>query len=53
MSALMHLLIALSNMAKENFQAQIEECQLADRISDFVEQYSKTNNTGYLYINKK
>lgn len=39
-SVLMHLLICLSYMSKENFQQQIDKCQFVERISDFVEYYS-------------
>jgi len=42
-SVLMHLLIALSYLSKENFSQQIEECQFVDRISEFVESYSQIN----------
>jgi hypothetical protein len=39
-SVLMHILIALSYMSKEQFQQQMEECNFVDRISEFVEYYS-------------
>ena len=38
---LMHLLICLSYLSKERFSKQIEEVGFADRISEFVEWYSK------------
>jgi hypothetical protein len=44
-SVLMHLLIALSYLSKENFSQQIEECQFVDRISEFVEHYSQINTS--------
>ena len=47
-SVLMHLLIALSYLSKENFTQQIEECQFVDRISEFVEHYSQINTSGNL-----
>ena len=40
-SVLMHLLICLSYLSKERFSKQIEEVGFADRISEFVEWYSK------------
>jgi hypothetical protein len=39
-SVLMHILISLSYMSKENFQKQMEACNFVDKISDFVEEYS-------------
>lgn len=40
-SVLMHLLIALSYLNKEKFAKLGEECGFADKISEFVEYYSK------------
>lgn len=45
-SVLMHTLIALSYLSKENFQHQMEECNFVDRISEFVEYYSQINTAG-------
>ena len=45
-SVLMHILIALSYLSKDNFSRQIEECNFVDRISEFVEHYSKIRTTG-------
>lgn len=45
-SVLMHLLICLSYLSKENFSQQIEHCNFVDRISEFVEQYSQINTSG-------
>jgi len=49
-SVLMHILICLSYLAKENFTHQIEECQFVDRISEFVEQYSQRNTAGESFV---
>ncbi|CAD8059495.1 unnamed protein product [Paramecium sonneborni] len=48
-SVLMHILICLSYLSKENFANQMEECRFIDRISEFVEYYSVIN-TG---VNRK
>ena len=42
-SVLMHTLICLAYLSKERFSAQVEESQFADRISEFVEQFSQNN----------
>ncbi|KAM3135807.1 hypothetical protein pb186bvf_012060 [Paramecium bursaria] len=42
-SVLMHILICLSYMSKDNFSHQMEECRFVDRISEFVEYYSVIN----------
>ena len=43
-SVLMHILICLSYLSKEEyFKAQKENCNFVDRISDFVEYYSQIN----------
>eukprot|EP01017_Pseudomicrothorax_dubius_P004052 TRINITY_DN1072_c0_g2_i4.p1 TRINITY_DN1072_c0_g2~~TRINITY_DN1072_c0_g2_i4.p1 ORF type:complete len:471 (-),score=150.25 TRINITY_DN1072_c0_g2_i4:91-1503(-) len=54
-SVLMHILICLSYLSKDNFSSQIEECQFVDRISDFVEYYSQINTADNeaLEIDKK
>lgn len=54
-SVLMHLLIALSYLSKDNFSRQIEECGFVDKISEFVEFYSqiKTTDNEALEIDKK
>ena len=50
-SVLMHLLICLSYLSKENFSQQIEYCNFVDRISEFVEQYSQINTAGLTKLN--
>lgn len=50
-SVLMHLLICLSYLSKENFSQQIEACNFVDRISDFVEHYSQINTAGSIIKN--
>ena len=47
-SVLMHVLICLSYLTKESFSQQMEECQLVDKISDFVEYYSQINTSSFL-----
>lgn len=43
-SVLMHILICLSYLSKEEyFKVQKEKCKFVDRISDFVEYYSQIN----------
>lgn len=42
-SVLMHVLIALSYLSREMFHKEMAECNFEDRISTFVEQYSKIN----------
>ena len=42
-SVLMHILISMSYLSREEFQKQIDECQFVDKISDFVEYYSQIN----------
>jgi len=42
-SVLMHILIALSYLSRENFTQEMRECQFEDRISTFVESYSQIN----------
>lgn len=49
-SVLMHLLICLSYLSKENFSQQIETCNFVDRISEFVEHYSQINTAGFIFI---
>ena len=39
-SVLMHILICLSYLSKENFTRQMEQCNFVERISEFVEFYS-------------
>jgi len=39
-SVLMHILIALSYLSNEKFQAQLDKVNFVDRVSDFVEFYS-------------
>lgn len=45
-SVLMHILIALSYLSRENFTQEMRECQFEDRISTFVESYSQINTAG-------
>ena len=45
-SVLMHVLICLSYLSREKFSKTVEECKFVDKISDFVESYSKSNGTG-------
>lgn len=52
-SVLMHILIALSYLSKDNFSKQIEECQFVDRISQFVEYYSQIKTTGFINNNSR
>jgi hypothetical protein len=54
-SVLMHILIALSYMSKENFQPHIEKTNFVDRISEFVVIYSQINTADNeaLEIDKK
>jgi len=49
-SVLMHILICLSYLSKENFQHQMEECNFVDRISEFVEFYSQINTAGIWWL---
>ena len=42
-SVLMHILICLSYLSKERFSQHVEECQFVDKISDFVEYFSKNH----------
>lgn len=42
-SVLMHLLICLSYLSKDNLSKQIEDVNFVDQISDFVESYSQIN----------
>lgn len=45
-SILMHLLICLSYLSKEEyFKEQKENCNFVERISDFVEYYSQINTS--------
>lgn len=45
-SILMHLLICLSYLSKEEyFKSQKETCSFVERISDFVEYYSQINTS--------
>lgn len=45
-SILMHLLICLSYLSKEEFfKVQKENCNFVERISDFVEHYSQINTS--------
>jgi len=47
-SVLMHILICLSYMSKEDFQVQMEKCKFVERISEFVEDYSQINTESTL-----
>ena len=49
-SVLMHILICLSYLSKENFSSQIEETQFVDRISEFVEHHSQINTAGQITL---
>ena len=49
-SVLMHILIALSYLSNEKFQAQLEKVQFVDKVSDFVEYYSQINTAGIFLI---
>jgi hypothetical protein len=40
-SVLMHLLICLSYLKRDRFTSVCEDCHFVDRISEFVEYYSK------------
>jgi len=42
-SVLMHILICLAYLSKERFSVQAEQCQLTDKISEFVEYFSQQN----------
>ena len=45
-SVLMHLLICLSYLSKEEyFKVQKENCNFVERISDFVDYYSQINTS--------
>ena len=37
----MHLLICLSYLKRDRFQAALDQCSFVDRIAEFVEEYSK------------
>ena len=52
-SVLMHMLIALSYLSKEQFQQQMDECNFVERISEFVEYYSQINTAGKTNLNLK
>jgi len=54
-SVLMHILIAISYMSKENFSEILEEVNFMEKIAKFVEHYSKINTTDNeaLEIDKK
>ena len=45
-SVLMHVLIAISYVSKENFSPILEELKFVDKISKFVETYSQINTVG-------
>jgi len=45
-SVLMHILIAISYLSKEEFKDIIESCQLHEKIAKFIEKYSQINTTG-------
>ena len=51
-SVLMHILICLSYLSKERFSKIVEDCQFIDKISEFVESYSQTNNGGKQQTNE-
>ena len=44
-SVLMHMLICLSYLSKDNFKQICEELSFFDKISEFVEWYSKVPTT--------
>lgn len=54
-SVLMHILIAISYLSKDNFQDILSEAKFVERISKFVEHYSQINTTDNegLEIDKK
>ena len=54
-SVLMHILIAISYLSKDNFQDILSEVKFVERISKFVEHYSQINTTDNegLEIDKK
>ena len=54
-SVLMHILISISYLSKENFSKILEEVRFVDKISQFVEYYSQINTTDNeaLEIDKK
>ncbi len=54
-SVLMHILIAISYLSKDNFSKILEEVKFLDKISKFVEFYSQINTTDNeaLEIDKK
>lgn len=45
-SVLMHILIAISYLSKEDFKDIIEDCKLHEKIAKFIEKYSQINTTG-------
>jgi len=45
-SVLMHILIAISYLSKDDFKDIIEDCKLHDKIAKFIEKYSQINTTG-------
>lgn len=45
-SVLMHLLICLSYLSKDQFKVIVENCNFVERISEFVEYYSQINTSG-------
>ncbi len=54
-SVLMHILIAISYLSKDNFQEILTEVKFIDRITKFIEYYSQINTTDNeaLEIDKK
>lgn len=44
-SVLMHLLICLSYLSKDQFKTIVENCNFVERISEFVEYYSQINTS--------
>jgi len=44
-SVLMHLLICLSYLSKDQFKVVVENCNFVERISEFVEYYSQINTS--------
>jgi hypothetical protein len=50
-SVLMHLLICLSYLSKDQFKVVVENCNFVERISEFVEYYSQINTSGTMLRN--
>ena len=45
-SVLMHVLIAISYLSKDNFSVLLDELKFVEKISKFVEMYSQINTVG-------